>query len=136
MIDYIKQIQQEDITLLHYKNEEYARDDDPFEHLKAGAKHEGRHLEEHIYSMWTKHIVSVKLILDRLQDPDITREQWYKYANLLIREKLKDDRCYNYLMTCAIIDKLNTLHEYTSDTFDVTYLKPVEEVVKDDTPGE
>lgn len=120
--------QKEDTTMFLNKNTEYATEEDVFHHIKLGAKHESRTPEEHLYSLWSKHIVSIKVLLDKLQDPDIPVDRYVSICNLLVREKLRDDRVYNMMLTGLLIDKLNVY----SKTMPVKFGKPV--LVNNSTP--
>ncbi len=75
--------------LMLVKSKEYVRDDNPFHNFDRGAEYTGETPEDYLYGLMTKHLVSIKDMIDDLyegKEPSVIH----------VEEKIGDG--INYLM--------------------------------------
>lgn len=75
--------------LMLIKSKEYVRDDNPFHNFDRGAEYTGETPEDYLYGLMTKHLVSIKDMVDDLyegKEPSVIH----------VEEKIGDG--INYLM--------------------------------------
>lgn len=96
-------------NLLFKKRIEYNPDDNEvFNNIDFVAKAMGCSREEHLLHLMMKHMASIVHLVEKMNDPDISQDQYKEIGNMLLNDKLTDSINYSLLIALALQERLDS----------------------------